>query len=471
MAKPRSSGARSRSFLKVALTAVVVIAFATACSQLGGTSRTPNVVLVVIDTLRADHLGCYGYERPTSPNIDAFAAQATRYSRALSAGAWTVPSHASLFTGKPPFAHGARTFRVDEPTNNVSPLAEAEVTLAEALLQSGYRTGAFVANAAYLSQKWNLDQGFESWTVARVYADELNPLVFTWLDAAAEAHDPFFLFVNYIDVHGPYDTRPRLDVTDEPVDRDPDLMHVLAKRVLPADEDIPTEIVRRVIDQYDTAISNVDAGIGALLDRIESLGLDEDTIVILTSDHGEYFGEHYLAAHSKDVYQEVLRVPLLIRAPRQQAGRLVERLTVSNDVPGLIASEFPKDARARLLALFPKLPGNHVVVAENYYTRQKDLFHPLWGHRFQRERRAVFEWPYKLIISSDDQHELYDLEADPSESNNLLERRPQIAERLATSLRAYEDARGRREPQRRSGPAQIDGALLNNLKALGYVEE
>lgn len=456
---------------RVVLTTIAVVVFAISCSQQLGRQRAPNVVLIVVDTLRADHLGCYGYPRPTSPNIDAFASRATRYTRAISAGAWTVPSHASLFTGKPPFAHGAHTVHVDVPTNNVNPLAEAEVTLAEALLQSGYRTGAFVANAAYLAQEWNLDQGFESWTVARVYADELNPLVLPWLDAAAETRDPFFLFVNYIDVHGPYDTRPRPGIAEEAVSRDPKLMHDLARRVLPANEPVPAALARRVIDQYDTAIANADAGVGALLDRIESLGLGEDTVVVVTSDHGEYFGEHHLAAHSKDVYQEVLRVPLLIRAPGQTAGRLDDRLTVSNDVPGLIAAEFPADARDRLRALFPELPGNHVVVSENYYTRLKDLFHPLWGHRFQRVRRAVFEWPHKVIVSSDGHHELYDLEADPAESENLIDRKPQLVERLTADLRSYEAARGRREPQRNAADAQIEGPLRENLEALGYIEE
>jgi arylsulfatase A-like enzyme len=455
--------------LKVVLSAVaLLLVLATACSPRGeGASvRLPNVVLVVVDTLRADHLGCYGYPRKTSPRIDAFAATATRYARASSAAPWTVPSHASLFTGKPPFAHGAHTFAVERPVNNVNPLPEQQLTLAEALRELGFRTGAFVANAAFLAPHWNLDQGFDTYEVKRVYADALNVRVFEWLESAAQ-EQPFLLFVNYIDAHGPYDTRPRPGVVDGPVSDDPNLLQILINRVLPAQEPVPADLAQRVIDQYDVAIANVDAGVGALLDRIAALGLDENTVVVVTSDHGEFFGEHQLVAHSKDVYQEVLRVPLIVRRPGQTSGAVVDAVTISNDVPGLVASEFPEPTRSALRELFPELPGNHVVVAENYYTRRKDLFHPEWGWRFQRIRRAVLEWPHKYIDSSDGAHELYDLAADPKESRNLVADRPDVAVRLAADLRDYEASLGRNAS--RSGDEPLDRDLLENLKALGYV--
>jgi arylsulfatase A-like enzyme len=445
--------------LKVVLTAIVLLVLGTSCSPRGDDASRgpPNIVIVVVDTLRADHLGCYGYDRRTSPHIDAFAAAATRYARASSSASWTVPSHASLFTGKPPFAHGAHTFAVDRPVNNVNPLPEEQLTLAEALRELGFRTGAFVANAAFLAPHWNLDQGFETYVVERVYADALNVRVFEWLERASQ-EQPFLLFVNYIDTHGPYDTRPRPGVVDGPVSDDPNLLQILGKRVLPAQEPVPADLARRVIDQYDVAIANVDAAVGALLDRIAALGLDANTVVVVTSDHGEF---------SKDVYQEVLRVPLIVRRPGQTAAAVIDTVTVSNDVPGLIASEFPEPTRAALRELFPELPGNHVVVAENYYTRRKDLFHPQWGQRFQRIRRAVLAWPHKYIDSSDGQHELYDLDADPKESRNLVAERPDVAQRLASDLRAYEASLGRDESRR--GDEPLDRELLENLKALGYI--
>ncbi len=454
--------------MKVVVSAFALLVLATACSPRGdgASQRPPNVVLVVVDTLRADHLGCYGYARKTSPRIDTLAAKATRYALSSSSASWTVPSHASLFTGKPPFAHGAHTFAVDRPVNNVNPLPEEQLTLAEALRELGFRTGAFVANAAFLAPHWNLDQGFDTYVAERAYADVLNLRVFEWLDTAAR-EQPFLLFVNYIDTHGPYNTRPRPSVVDGPVSDDPNLLQILINRVLPAKEPVPADLARRVIDQYDVAIANVDAGVGALLDRIAALGLDENTVVVVTSDHGEFFGEHQLVAHSKDVYQEVLRVPLIVRRPGQTAGAVVDTVAISNDVPGLIATEFPEPTRSALRQLFPELPGNHVVVAENYYTRLKDLFHPEWGWRFHRIRRAVLDWPHKYIDSSDGQHELYDLDADPKESRNLVAERQDVTQRLASDLRAYEASLGRNESRRGDQPR--DQELLENLKALGYI--
>jgi len=470
--KGRNSGNRTenRKLRTVAAAMLTLpLALAPACSRQNAEDAAvleepPNVVLIVMDTVRADHLGCYGYERATSPRIDEFARSATRYTRSLSAAPWTVPSHGSLFTGRPPFAHGAHTFAVDSPTKNVNPLPLDRVTLAEVLSADGYRTAAFVANVGYLAPHWQLDQGFEIYHVERLHADALNQQIFGWLDQVTA---PFFLVVNYIDAHRPYNTTPRPGFLETPAEQDPELLDQLVERVLPATGPVPEELVRKVVDQYDTAIANLDEQLGLLLDRLEQLGLSDSTVVVITSDHGEYFGEHSLVEHSKDVYQEAIRVPLILRRPGQREGAIDDTLVVSNDVPRLILGEFPERARQRLSAPFPDTPGEHLVIAENYFTRRKDLFDPRWGGRFQRVRRAVFDWPYKLIHSSDDRHELFDLEQDPSEQRNLIDERPEVAERLALALAELEAAEG-------AGPVEpdttpLDAELRERLEALGYL--
>jgi arylsulfatase A-like enzyme len=443
---------------------------APACSHLdeafrGADESPPNVILIVLDTVRADHLGCYGYERPTSPNIDAFAGTATRHTRALSSAPWTIPSHASMFTGKPPFVHGAHTVAVKRRRNNVRGLSRDHVTLAEALSAEGYETAAFVGNTAYLARFWRLDQGFDTYHVERAYADGLNERILDWLERAER---PFFLFVNYIDAHRPYNARPRAGFLDPPATEDDGkLVRQLKQRVLPVKRPVPLDLARRVIDQYDTAIANLDEEVGALLDRLKQREFDENAVIVITSDHGEYFGEHRLVEHSKDVYQEALRVPLLVRTPGQREARTADTLAVSNDLPHLIVSNLPEETRERIVVRFPDAPGNHTVLAENYYTRSDDLFHPAWGRRFDRVRRAVFDWPYKLIHSSDSKHELYDLDADPREERNLYSDRPDVVERLAIALHELLTARPDPVPESELDP--LDDDLRRQLKALGYL--
>jgi arylsulfatase A-like enzyme len=425
-----------------------------------------NVVLVTLDALRADHLGCYGYGRPTSPRIDDFAKTATLYRRALAASPWTLPSHATLFTGKYPFEHGARTFPTEAPGNNANPLDPEQLTLAEVLEDSGYRTAAFVANTAYLGRRWLLDQGFEVYEPERLRAPELNQHVFAWLES--HAREPFFLFINYMDTHRPYNATPREGFLDPPaVLDDGELLDRLYEAVMPGDGPIPQDLVQQVIDQYDTGVANVDEGIGDLLDELRRLGIAERTLVVLTSDHGEYFGEHHLVEHSKDIYQEVLWVPLIIREPGQRVGRISDTVIAGTDLPGMILAACGGEAAARHAFAFPDRPGRHPVLAENYYTRDKDLFHPVWGHRFQRVRMAMIDWPWKYILSSDGRNELFNLVEDPRETRNRCESEPEI-------VAACRDRIARFGAERKQATRQFVRPPLTEqekaqLRSLGYV--
>ncbi len=434
----------------------------------------PNMVLVVLDTLRADHLGCYGYSRNTSPRIDAFAAAATKYRRCVAAAPWTIPTHASLFTGLFPFEHGVHTYKGPAPTPDdlLIPLAPDHTTLAETLRAEGYRTAAFMANSGYLDPVFQLDQGFDVYRIKHVWSAELNELVFDWLDDNAAR--PFLLFINYIDPHRPYNTTPRPGLLDQPAVRDNgELLDALVEHVLSGKGPAPAELVGQVIDQYDTGIGNADESVGALLDRLTALGLYDSSVIVLTSDHGEHFGDHQLVEHSKDVYESALWVPLIIKTPGQQAPAVVGDLTATTDLPRLMLAHLPAAMAARCLPAFPDAPGNHLVVAENYYTRAKDLYDPRWGRRFDRVRTTAYDWPYKLIFSSDKRHELYNLETDPDESRNLLTIEPQVAVRLADRLRTFRAERlARRKPAAaQTQPAPMNPDLREQLESLGYVAD
>lgn len=453
---------RISSALSVAAAALALL-LAPSCG--GGESGPPNVVIITMDTVRADHIGCYGYARPTSPRIDELAATCTRFPRAVATSSWTVPTHASLFTGRFPFEHGAHAFEVEPGTvNNVNPLPEEELTLAEVFWDRGYTTGAFVANEAFLATRWQLNQGFETYDVHRAYAPDINERAFRWLDAVHER--PFFLFINYIDAHRPYNTTPRPGVTPRPAIRDNGaLLDSLYARVMPGTGEVPAALAARVIDQYDTAISHIDDAVGAVLDRLKHLGVYDNTVVVVTSDHGEYFGEHHLVEHSKDIYQEGLMVPLVVKGPGQDAGDVDDRVVTLTDVPRMILGYFPDDW-ANVRSRFPDEPGNHAVMAELYYTRTKDLFDPRWGSRFDRIRRAYFEWPLKLIESSDGHHELYDLAADPTESDNRFDADSDTARRLEEALETFMASRERGEGRVEQPP--LSKSERKKLKSLGY---
>jgi arylsulfatase A-like enzyme len=431
--------------------------------------RPPNVILITLDTVRADHLGCYGYTRNTSPRIDAFADHATQYTHAISSAPWTVPTHASLFTARFSFEHGAHTFEVDNPTaNNVNPLSVRFLTIAEALQAEGYETGAFVANAAFLGRRWQLDQGFETYVVDHKRAGVLNQRVFNWL--AGRKDQPFFLFVNYMDAHGPYNTsKPAPFLATPAVQDNGELLNELERRVMPGTEPVPEELAQSVIDQYDTAIANLDEQLGVFLDRLQELGLYENSMIVVTSDHGEYFGEHRLVKHSKDVYEEVLQVPLITKDPRQDTPKRVDGFVTSTDIPALIFSQLPPVIATPLLKKFADVPGNHAIIAENYYTRAHDLFHPQWGHRFNRIRTAIYDWPYKFIRSSDNAHELYDLEEDPSESNNLFgeSRHSDVTRRLEAKILQFQSSRRRSDTLVEQDP--LTEEELEKLRSLGYI--
>jgi arylsulfatase A-like enzyme len=435
----------------------------------GGPEQPPNVILITMDTMRGDHLGCYGYRRPTSPRIDEFAKVSTFYTRPIASAPWTVPTHASLFTGKDPFEHGAHTLKATTKfIQDVRVLHDVHLTLAEALAQEGYTTGAFVSNDGYLDTHWRLNQGFQTYHVEGVVAEVLNLRVYDWLDSVAATGAPFFLFINYMDTHNVYNTKPRPGLLPEPAIRDDgELLETLYRAVMPGVGEIPRDLQRKVIDQYDTAVANLDEQIGLLIDRLHAMGLYDNTMIVLTSDHGEYFGEHHLVAHSKDVYQSVAFIPLMIKDPGQSTGLRDDTVISSSDIPRRVLSRLPRDIAQKYMAAFPNTPGNHPVICELYYTRGKDLFHPVWGHRFDRVRTAVFDWPYKYIQSSDGKSELYDLQNDWQETTNLLDREPDVAKEMQASLQVYFDSRPRFTTESDQPP--LTEEQVRKLKALGYV--
>lgn len=301
-------------------------------------ASAPNVLLIVMDTERADHLSSYGYERPTTPRLDALAAQGVLYERAFASSSWTLPSHASLFTGRYPQEHRAGVIR--------RPWLDGRFpTLAEQLAANGYATGGFVANGFWCGRQTRINRGFIRYedfyhnlgdafartslgrrlaydfgprfgfidVPGRKRADMVNAQFLDWLNGTGER--PFFAFLNYFDVHGPLlppdPYRGRFATGSAITDTDEIQIGALTG-------DMPQyspEAINAMIDAYDESLLFLDAQIGALMDSLDARGVLDNTLVIITSDHGEAFGEHGMMFHGHSMFRDQLAVPLIVRLP------------------------------------------------------------------------------------------------------------------------------------------------------------
>jgi arylsulfatase A-like enzyme len=429
-----------------------------------------DVVLIVLDTVRADHVSCYGYARKTTPNLDALAAGADRYTLARSTAPWTLPSHASLFTGRFTYQHGADSrVQADGSISDGWPLGDDQTTLAEALKGEGFRTGAFVANKGYVTERNGLAQGFSTFFNDRVDAPSLSAKAEAWL-AEPNAKPPSFLFLNYMDAHRPYSVAPlagaRANDLPPPSSESPiKLLDELYDEVFAHVEPPEPALVQRVIDAYDLGIANDDVGLGQLLDALKARGLFDDALIIVTADHGEYLGEHDLVEHSKDVYETALRVPLIVKLPGQKQGRVIDKPISLADVAKLVVGTLPRETAARLAPKFPGTNAQNEMFAELEYSRPKDLAAP-WGERFKRERCAIYEGRYKLIRSSDGKHELYDLRVDPKEEHNLFVERADDAALLMRRLESLQAEGASGASTKPARPLTTDE--LKALRDLGY---
>ncbi len=476
------------------------------CSGESGTAAPKhNVVLIVLDTVRADRLSCYGYDRPTTPNIDAIAKQGVRFEHFYSNSGWTLAAHASLFTGLYPVGHRA--------TQETLELSTEVPTLAELLGSAGYQTYAVSANPV-VNRPSGLVRGFDVFDEVfrlKVKRDkdksfaEQNNMAFRRFLMSSDRERPYFAFLNYIEAHAPYEPpepyRSRF-VGDE--FSQGEVLEVM-------DMDLSGHYLIEPFDQerlalanrlYDGEMAHLDARIGELFEIIKRDGRIEETLVVIISDHGENLGDHGFVGHVFSVHNTLLEIPLIVRFPG-----------------GSRAGEVRRD-RSELLDLFPtilkqcgiKQRGRRVgrdlfaegaesvdatVFAEYYYPRQvlsvfkPDLLKLDVAERnrraaklvpFMRRLRAVQDGKMKLIWGSDDDYELYRIDRDPRETKDIAqdEGSKQALEALLSRLDEMvmnnegKDAIGPPPPIGWMMPGfeekVNDPELLKKLKSLGYIK-
>lgn len=448
------------------------------------TARRPNLVLIVQDTQRADRLGCYGYERDTSPALDALAARGLLFEEAHATSSWTWPATASILTGELPERHGVTS-------NESCYLFDGERTIAERLREQGYLTAAFTCNPLIVSQQ-NFDQGFDAFDGASTFrkTDEVLPDVLAWLRAHRAAR--FFLYLHLADPHEPHRPLPEyaakfgLSVPDDLPSADgapdPEQAFNLATHELLQPEHytpdgqlrpehaIPAAHRRFYQDSYDASVASGDHWVGEILAELDRLGLGATTIVAYTSDHGEELFDHGRLAHGHTLHRELVRVPLVLAGPGIAAGVRIAEPVSNRELYGALA----RLGGARDATAGPQLErgetGGPVLFSTNkgWWNGVKNL--SLIGIRSR-------DWAFHAAPEAgpwgaspderDGQERLYDARADPGELRDVSAEHPEIRNTLLATVRAELEAARRARTSRALG---ADESLLQLLGDLGYLD-
>jgi arylsulfatase A-like enzyme len=428
-----------------------------------------NVLLIVIDTLRPDRLGHYGYTRDTSPHLDTLAAESWIFKQAVAPAPWTKPSVASLFTGLYPSHHGIGTAGWTHTDSAGSVSADAlhpEIqTLAELLAEGGYRTAAFGENH-HLIPRFGFDQGFQDYELHLsgpnyLSSIEVLPRFFDWLD---DVSDGFFAYLHFVDVHFPYlppaeyagrwaGTMPGEDYNTV------EFMDWAQKREREGPLELAPEVVQHMSDSYDEEIRFLDAQVGAMLEDLKERGLYEKSLVIVTSDHGEEFMEHGEIAHATSLYDVLLKIPLLVKfpCPGSRCGHRiihtqVELLDLMPTILQAVGLDVPESLQGRSLLEFSDESEQRIAIGE--YGEWVSL----------RTPRSKY-----ILSHKDRSRELYDLDDDPAESRNLADERPDDVAAFQARLDMRRDEL-RDRPARERLTVTVDEETQRALEALGYAQ-
>lgn len=460
---------------------------------------SPNVILIVMDTTGAEHMSVYGYGRDTTPQLRAFARQATTYTHSYSAGDMTLIGHASMFTGLYPTHHGAH-YAPDSPLGR--PLDEKYQTLAERLSDKGYRTMGVVANDGYVSEAYGLAQGFayydqrpprtpqratplytlsgrilenlsDRWPTrffmrSSRTAEEINVEVDQLLSGGDTAQHPFLLFLNYLDAHTPYTPPPPYDRMypgkDDTLNRP--RLDQMRWDLFTKHQPMSQAAVMHLVSQYDGEIAYLDHHLGQLFASLKSKGLFDNSLIVVTADHGEAFGEHDILNHGgMALYQSQTFIPLLIKYPHQTTGAVVDAAVSGVDLlPTVFDSlKLPVPAGLDGGSLLQIDGTGRAVISESYPGGTAVYINP---KRFGRTYNSIQSWPFKLIRPSAGPVEMYDLSADPGEHHNLYDPQNSTANLLSTRLGASLHA----PAEKGKPPSSMDPATVQRLKSLGYIQ-
>jgi arylsulfatase A-like enzyme len=422
--------------------------------------EAPSILLVVVDCLRADHLGSYGYERPTTPRLDELAEEAIAFEWAFAQSLSTRPSLPTILTGLYPSEHGMLTLERGENGRWVgASLDPAVATVAEELQAAGYAT-AMIGYQRHLSPRFGLAEGFDYY---RYRVGAASSITDRFLDWVGRIETPrYFAYLHYLDIHWPYcppaSTRDRFDSGESRLTFCKG-WRSLGRRLRDGKVDLEEEDVARAMARYDEELLALDDNLGQLFEALRMRGLWDETLAVVTADHGEEFMEHGVIGHSSGLFEQLIRVPLIVKPPASWPGPRGTRLDPLVELRALkptfldaagLAGERPAESLVPWIAGRPgEAERREFIVAET------------------ATQVAIRTAELKLVVDRDGAGvELFDLTADPAETTNLAADRPAEVARLRQHLA---DWRG----SLRS--AQADQAVLDRdteegLRALGYLD-
>ncbi len=457
-----------------------------------GGENKPNIILIVLDTVRADHLSVYGYDRPTTPVLERMASEGVLFENAFATGPWTIPSHASFFTGLYPGVHRCTHERLW--------LDRDHLTLAEQLRDRGYVTLGY-SNNPLVGRLSKLDAGFDRF----VEGWELKPSIFVaagllywffpevfpadagaattwrrvdpWLHDLSGSGSPFFIFINYMEAHHPYTRHPEAMVFFSSEKR-------AYERLRRIKIDFHAWSVGRgrinaqksatIKTLYDGEIHYLDSQVGKILDTLEETGLDRNTAVIVMSDHGELFGAHGVWGHDRTLYHPLIHVPLIVRFPGTlpKGKRVQEPMSLITLPQIVLALQEGKGMNGLMSAATPENLSSQGLMAEvmrpiRFMAIVKDRFPGHDVDKMDRRQKALIRYPWKLVWDSKGEDMLYNIKENPAETSNKRREHYGRYHRMMMAVDEYRAAIP--EPGEPEPMPPMDPQTRKRLRALGYV--
>lgn len=420
-----------------------------------------NVLIITIDSLRADHLSCYGYKRDTTPNIDMMAKSGALFTTAISQAPWTKPSVASLFTSSYMTIHNVWYSYKETRDYAIScKMSNDMVTLAEILKIHGYETAAF-GQKFHLRQEFGFKQGFGSFNMRLGRSLNITNNVLSWLQE--KQPNKFFIYIHYDDAHFPYNPPDKFkmyDIYKSTANITGENIQTIRRGTLKLSE----EDVNHVIASYDGEIKCVDEKINILMNKLHDMGYGDNTIVVILADHGDEFMEHGGVAHGHSLYGELTHIPLIIKSSTIPGNIRVDGLAQSIDIAPTILDflDLQPDKEWEGKSLVPLIFKGEAV-HDYVYSEHK-------GYNSKDFLRSIQSTKWKLIRNYyKKQSLLFDLENDPGEFVNVKDRYPKIAAKLESQLSKWlKKERSKSNTSQFMSAIKIDEATKERLKSLGY---
>lgn len=447
----------------------VPVIFSAVLPLLASTEKPDNIILIVIDTLRADHLGVYGYEKPTSPNLNAFAMQSTVYDSCFAQAPWTQPSIATIFTSRYPTQTGIHCLH--------DRLDEQHLTLAEILKGEGYQTTGIYSHTV-LRRRFGFGQGFDTFENCLTPGEDPSKVrsshrvtkkAVDWL--REHGHQPFFLFLHYFDPHYDYLRHPEIDYPE---------YHGMLRSPMPINtlrhkrKQLQEEDLRYLVALYDGEIRYTDQCIGLLFEEINALNLQENTLIIVTADHGEEFMTHGWIGHTRTLYHELIHVPLIVRYPRaSHAPRRIKGVFELADILPTILNHLGLQTPSRDQGTHPfvgyPLPRKQDSQKKRYAFSEVSFVPPKQPNAEKSAvKRSITDGSMKLIYDvRTGSYQYFDLEHDPLELDNRYDRDLDEATAMQSILhQKLASLQGGNQAEE----IDLSAEEIENLRSLGYIQ-